>query len=305
MEMHQIRYFLALSQVLNFTRAAEACHVAQPSLTRAIKNLEAELGGDLFRRERAHTHLTELGRLLHPALQQTYDSATAVKDLAHSFQRAERAPLCLALSHTFDSGLLTPFLSELAHVLPGLEVRMFRGAGAFVVEQLKEGVAELAIAGPLGDDWERFDTWELFNESFAALAPKSHELVRKNNAIGLEALSGESLLPRKYCEQADHFISILRRYGIRESTGYNIESETDLVSLVEAGLGVALVPETTKHSEMAGKIELCEPELARPVSLYSVAGRQRSPASSAFMKLLRAADWENRLQPRRVKAASQ
>ena len=53
MEMHQVRYFLAVARTLNFTRAADECNVTQPSLTRAIKQLEAELGGDLFRRETA------------------------------------------------------------------------------------------------------------------------------------------------------------------------------------------------------------------------------------------------------------
>ena len=61
MELHQIRYFLALCQELNFTRAAEQCGVAQSSLTRAIKALEIELGGALFHRERANTHLSKLG----------------------------------------------------------------------------------------------------------------------------------------------------------------------------------------------------------------------------------------------------
>jgi DNA-binding transcriptional LysR family regulator len=60
-EMHQIRYPLAVCETLNFTRAAEACNVSQPSLTRAIKALEGELGGPLFRRERNNTHLTGLG----------------------------------------------------------------------------------------------------------------------------------------------------------------------------------------------------------------------------------------------------
>ncbi|MBM3540528.1 MAG: LysR family transcriptional regulator, partial [Alphaproteobacteria bacterium] len=61
--MHQVRYFLAVCETLNFRKAAESCHVAQPSLTRAIKNLEDELGGPLFRRERQNTHLTDLGQL--------------------------------------------------------------------------------------------------------------------------------------------------------------------------------------------------------------------------------------------------
>ena len=61
MEMHQIRYFLTVAKTLNFTHAAEICHVAQPSLSQAIKKLEEELGGALFRRERSNTHLTNLG----------------------------------------------------------------------------------------------------------------------------------------------------------------------------------------------------------------------------------------------------
>jgi hypothetical protein len=74
MEMHQVRYFLAVTRTLNFTRAADECNVTQPSLTRAIKQLEAELGGDLFRRERPAAQLTELGQRMHPLLQQCYDA---------------------------------------------------------------------------------------------------------------------------------------------------------------------------------------------------------------------------------------
>ena len=79
MEMHQVRYFLAVCEALNFTRAAEACHVAQPSLTTAIKKLEAELGGELFRRERSRTHLTDLGKLMRPHLETIYAASEAAK----------------------------------------------------------------------------------------------------------------------------------------------------------------------------------------------------------------------------------
>ena len=64
MEMHQVRYFLAAARLLNFTRAAIECHVSQPSLTKAIQKLEDEFGAPLFRRERARTHLTELGKAI-------------------------------------------------------------------------------------------------------------------------------------------------------------------------------------------------------------------------------------------------
>src|SRR5215216_1657080 len=86
MEMHQVRYFLAVTRTLNFTRAAEECNVAQPSLTRAIKQLEAELGGDLFRRERPRAIMTELGERMLPLLRQCYDSAISARTLASSIK---------------------------------------------------------------------------------------------------------------------------------------------------------------------------------------------------------------------------
>jgi LysR family hydrogen peroxide-inducible transcriptional activator len=82
MEMHQVRYFLAVARRLNFTRAAEELRVAQPSLTRAIQKLETELGGLLFRRERSNTHLTELGRVTLPHLEATFAAAETAKSHA-------------------------------------------------------------------------------------------------------------------------------------------------------------------------------------------------------------------------------
>src|SRR5690348_15263355 len=91
MEMHQIRYFVAVAQELNFTRAAERCNVAQPSLTRAIKLLEEEFGGSLFHRERSRTHLSELGQIVYPYLKQVHDQAQLVREQALSFTRLEHS----------------------------------------------------------------------------------------------------------------------------------------------------------------------------------------------------------------------
>jgi DNA-binding transcriptional LysR family regulator len=86
MEMHQVRYFVAVSRTLNFTRGADECNVTQPSLTRAIKQLEAELGGDLFRRERPAAQLTELGQRMHPLLKQCYEAAVGARSPAFVIQ---------------------------------------------------------------------------------------------------------------------------------------------------------------------------------------------------------------------------
>ena len=82
MELQQVRYFLALCETLNFTRAAEKCNVTQPSLTWAIQALEAEFGGPLLHRERSKTHLTELGNVVRPHLENLMVQAAVAKSRA-------------------------------------------------------------------------------------------------------------------------------------------------------------------------------------------------------------------------------
>jgi len=85
MEMHQIRYFLALSEELSFRRAAKRCNVAQSSLSRAIRALEIELGGALFHRERANSHLSRLGQRVHPLLAEAHGHVEGAKRQAKDF----------------------------------------------------------------------------------------------------------------------------------------------------------------------------------------------------------------------------
>jgi LysR family hydrogen peroxide-inducible transcriptional activator len=79
MQMNQVRYYLALCEEQNFTRAAKRCGVSQPSLTNAIKRLERTLGGPLFHRDRRNIELTELGRVIEPYLKQLDQSAYEAK----------------------------------------------------------------------------------------------------------------------------------------------------------------------------------------------------------------------------------
>src|SRR5215813_6859955 len=145
MEMHQVRYFLAAVSELNFTKAAEKCNVSQPSLTRAIKQLEGELGGDLFRRERPQAQLTELGQRMLPLLKQCYESALSARSLASAIKSGEVGSLRLAITHTIDPQLFLPHVIELEKLFNGLEFKLLRGNATEVLGFLKRGDAELGV----------------------------------------------------------------------------------------------------------------------------------------------------------------
>lgn len=292
MEMHQVRYFLAASRTLNFTRAAEECHVAQPSLTRAIKLLEDELGGDLFRRERNLTHLTELGTRMLPLLQQCYDSANSAKSLATSMKSGTIAPLKLALSRTVGMNLLVSHLSELISAFKGLELKFSRGGRDEVGEALKKGEADIAVAGALGSAWERFDAWPLFTEDCGLLISQAHPLA-DNSAIELGHLKGQRLLKRTYCELATHLSDILHEKGIGHLQGHEVANEPDLGALLAANVGIAIGPRSTMLPPAVRFVPITGLGLQRTVYAYGVAGRERTPAATTLLKLLRAADWSS------------
>ena len=294
MEMHQIRYFLAVSRLLNFTRAAEECNVAQPSLTRAVKLLEDELGGELFRRERNLTHLTELGTRMLPLIQQCFDSAQSAKQLASSLKSGAIAPLRLALSRTINMELFIPDLSALMSAFPGLELKFMRGDGSEVAEALKKGDAEIGVTGPLSESWGRFDSWPLFEEPFTLLVEANHPLASRNS-IELANLKGERLLQRAYCEQSEQLAQILGTNNVVSPVNHVVASEQDLGLLLKAGTGIAIAPRSTLAPQGTRKLLIDDLGLNRSVNLVAVAGRQRSAAAATFMKVVRAADWPSRL----------
>src|SRR3989337_1266009 len=198
MEMHQVRYFLAVARVLNFPRAAEECHVAQPSLTRAIRQLEGELGGDLFRRERPQAQMTELGQRMLPLLKQCYDSAISARSLATAIKKGEVGSLRLAVSHTIDPSLVTPHVVELGKLFEGLELKLLRGTGSEVLQYLKQGDVELGLAAQIGEEWERLDSWPLFTEEFQLTVNSMHSFAQRPN-IPLQELKQERKMVRTSC----------------------------------------------------------------------------------------------------------
>jgi DNA-binding transcriptional LysR family regulator len=105
-EMHQIRYFLALCEELNFTKATDRCNVVQPSLTRVIKLLEDEFGGPPVHRQRVNTHLTELGRMVRPHLAEVYETAQLARREADELRKSQRTKLKLGVMCTIAPALL-------------------------------------------------------------------------------------------------------------------------------------------------------------------------------------------------------
>jgi DNA-binding transcriptional LysR family regulator len=160
---------------------------------------------------------------------------------------------------------------------------------------LKRGEAEFGIASELGDTWERLDTWPLFTENFQLVLSKRHRFAQRPS-VDLEDLRSEQWLLRNYCEHAERFRASLREQGLDIACGHEISSERDLIELLEAEVGVAVMPDTSPVPQTLKRTRVDGLEARRTVHLYGVAGRERTPVASAVMRMLRGADWRQYLE---------
>jgi DNA-binding transcriptional LysR family regulator len=290
--MQQVRYFIALSRTLNFTRAAEECNVTQPALTRAIQQLEAELGGALIRREGRLSHLTDLGQRMLPLLRQCYDSAQSAAALARSVKTRQLAAVSIAVSRAVNLDLLIPALTELARAYPGIQLKLKRASRAEIAPLLKNGEVELAVAGPLDENWDRLDAWPMFTEDFELVVGPDHAIAKsESQGVVTESLKDERFLLHVACEMADAQAARLSARGVSPVSAHEVETVHDLAALLQANLGVAIAPKSCARAMGAYRAPFADLDLNRTVTVYGASGRQRTPEATTLLNLLRSSDW--------------
>jgi DNA-binding transcriptional LysR family regulator len=294
MEMHEVRYFLALTEELNFTRAAERCNVSQPSLTRAVRKLEEEFGGPLFHRERAHPHLSELGRTVLPFLKEIYQSAESAKRHAADFARLKRTVLRLGLMCTIAPALLLDLVRSVRTRHPGVTLQILDAAAQELQDRLLAGDLEAAIyALPDPSLDERLHYLPLFREQFMIAMHTQHRLAGAN-AVRVCDLHGESYLSRINCEFGAPADRAFEEQHVDCPTVYESERDDWILAMIAAGLGFGFMPQLCANHPGVVARPLIEPEFWREVALVTVRGRPHSPAVGALMAEAMRLSWMNR-----------
>ena len=289
MDLTQIRYFLTLARALNFTRAAEACNVTQPALTKSIQRLEDELGGPLLLRERSHTQLTALGDAMLPLLQQTFDAAEAARHGAARFRTQDVTRLRLGLGAWIEPALLTPLIREVMQRVPGIELTIRHGGVRALNEWMLSSEIDVTVTAAASKLTERANRWPLFADQVVVLIPDGHPLATPGalpmdqlRAYPLVGPADEGDIPEECAIAGLH-----RALPVRHRAG----TTEQVHAAVQAGFGLAL--STARHRLPAGVISRAiEPWAQIDVVVAAIAGRPVSRAADAFLRLARARNWD-------------
>lgn len=245
MEIHQLRYFLAVVQTGSFTRGAERANVSQPSLSAQIAKLEDELGGVLFERGRQGARLTARGRLLHTRAGEIIHQLERVQLEMEELEGLRRGGIHLGCLPATGTYLLPPLLQSFTNTHPGLEVELTEASSPGLAGALRNFEVEMAITDEagLGPGLEA-DT--LFTEPVILALPLGHHLAGPGLAgpgVSLEELKDESFIMMK---QSHGFQKIIRESlegaGVQPRVVLESGEIETIQGLVAAGLGIGLVP---------------------------------------------------------------
>jgi DNA-binding transcriptional LysR family regulator len=281
MEMHQVRYFLALCEELNFTKAAERCNVAQPSLNRAIKLLEDEFGGELVHRERANTHLTELGRMMRPHLAKVYENAQLARSEAVRFKKARRVTLKLGVMCTIAPAPLLVLVENLCRRHPDLDLEVIDSTARDLEERLRRDELEVAVYCRPDHSDDRLHYLKLFRERMMIVMAPIHPLAR-HDPLRLKDLHNERYLNRINCEFNEGLA--WEKCGVVWRAVYRSERDDWILAMCAAGMGFSFIPEFCINHPGVVSRPVIEPEFWREVNIVTVRGRPHSPAVGALVR---------------------
>jgi DNA-binding transcriptional LysR family regulator len=225
-----------------------------------------------------------------PILTRCYESANNAKALAAAVRKGEAGALRIALSHSIDLGPFLSHIKELNQTFDGLVVVVRRGSATEVLEFLKAGAAEVALAAADNARAQSPDRFALFDEGFLLRCGRTHRLANRAS-LSLADLRDERFILPRHGEHVETLAALLRTAKIELDHCHEAFSDADMLKLVADGLGVALAPQSAPLCDGIVSVPVEELDLRRTVCVFGMDARPRSTAASMLINLLRAADW--------------
>jgi DNA-binding transcriptional LysR family regulator len=253
MDLRHLRYFVAVAEALNFGRAAKALHIAQPPLSRAINALETELGTELFARNTRGVRLTAVGTALLPEARRLLRDADALREGARHLADGDVGSLGVGFISTAIFGLLPQVIRGFHRTRPGVTLTLRESTTNQMPAQIRSGELDVGFMLP-GPDEPAITYTPLTWEPLVAALPAQRRWPAR---VSLADLAGESFLmfPREAGAWLyDAIVGFCKREGFVPRIDQEAIQMQTIVSLVAAGMGVALVPASLHHMRRTGVV---------------------------------------------------
>ena len=290
MELRQLRYLVALAEELNFTRAAESEHIAQPALSQQIRKLEEELGVALVERTTRHVSLTEAGQLLAVRARRILSELESARAELEALRGIDRGHVTIGAIHTMGPIDLSLALAEFNALYPQVALSVREHTSDECAELLRIDEVDLAFLSVT----ERVESHELglhqlISEELLVLLPIGHPLARHEEVRMAELAHEQFISFRQGARLRELLFSAGRDAQFEPRVTLESNESHRIRTFVSRGLGVAILPRSDAIGQGAevAVARLVAPALRRDITLAWRAGRRHSPAAQAFIELAR------------------
>jgi LysR family transcriptional regulator, hydrogen peroxide-inducible genes activator len=288
MELHQLRYFCAVAEAGSFSRAAEQCHVSQPSLSQQIMKLEDELGARLFDRLGRSVRLTETGQTFLPRARAVLRELEAARGDVVEQKDSVGGAVTIGVIPTVAPYYLPQHLTWFSRKFPQVRLTVVEEITPVLLDQVRASKVDLAILA-LPIRGHEFETFPLLTERLFAALPAGHKLA-KRGALFLKELRAQPflLLRDGHCFR-DTAVAACDRAHLNPQIIFESGQFSSLLSLVGAGMGVSIVPEMAIDKKSRCRfVRIDDPAAGRTIGALILRGRSLSRARQAFLSHLRA-----------------
>ena len=292
MDFNQVRYFLAVANTLNFTRAAEQCYVSQPALTQAIKRLETELGGELIHRDGRDTELTDLGKSLRGYFEQIDRTRHMVRSTAKAVTDGEISELNIGVMCTIGPSVISGLLDTFQMNHPMVSIILHDVVSESIPDLLLSGALDGAFFARHEAPHPKLHHVELFKEDMEITFPLGHRF-SKSKEVPLREIANECYVERLHCEFREEFRAFFKERGLDLNVVIRCEREDWIQSLVRKGMGVSLFPRYSISQYGLEHRPMIDPPLSRIVEFVLVGDSKVKPALNLFMEQTKQFDWSN------------
>lgn len=286
MNLRALQYLVTLADVRHFSKAAELCHVSQPTLSTQIRKLEDELDVQLVERSPRKVMLTEVGEEVVERARAMLAEADAVKAIARRSKDPHSGTLRVGIFPTLAPYFLPHVVPEIRRRFPRLTLRLFEEKTEDVITMLRHGRLDAGLlALPVHDD--QLKTRLLFEEPFVLAVPESHPL-RTKPAIELDDLQQQELLLLEdgHCLR-DQALEVCQLAGAHEKLDFHATSMETLRQMVAAGTGITLMPVMAVKPPVAHTDNLVTRPFRQPGPTRTIAlVWRKSSALGAFLEEL-------------------
>jgi DNA-binding transcriptional LysR family regulator len=240
-ELRQLEYFVAVAEAAHFTRAAEALHVAQPSLSQQIRSLERDLGAPLFERTSRRVRLTAAGESLLPHARRALAAAEDARRAVREQTATPSGVVTLGTTPTVGAYLLPPWLAKFSAAYPRVEVRLHEEGALALETDLDRGAIDLAVI-TLPPRHPALQAAVLLVEELALGVAPDHPFAGRQEIALAEARDEPFILYREGYGLRDSVLSACHAAGFRPRVVLDGGETETVLRLCAAGLGVTLVP---------------------------------------------------------------